>query len=287
MIRVGDRVKFISDTYVGEVTKINGTMADVAVEDGFVVPALLNDLVVVNKEDEMYAIRRIGVSDERPGTNKGSRQKEEKKPVARREAAYARYGRVSLVEDYEDDEDIVDLNTIREQYTKSVAAINNRELAEAEKEALKSRSWEEVKEPVNDESVFEVPEKPKMKSVELEKLDEALKVEFKKDVAPPKPKPQKKENEPEIIDLHADEILDSTAGMTPGEIITAQISRFNIALSLAVKSGSHGKIVFIHGVGSGKLKYELEKELRRNYSKLSYQDASFKEYGYGAIMIFY
>ena len=48
----------------------------------------------------------------------------------------------------------------------------------------------------------------------------------------------------------------------------------------------HGlKIVFIHGVGAGVLKTELRKFLERNYPKCPYQDASFREYGFGATMV--
>jgi dsDNA-specific endonuclease/ATPase MutS2 len=45
------------------------------------------------------------------------------------------------------------------------------------------------------------------------------------------------------------------------------------------------KIVFIHGVGNGVLKMEIRKELDRRAKKLTYQDASFKEYGYGATLV--
>jgi dsDNA-specific endonuclease/ATPase MutS2 len=44
------------------------------------------------------------------------------------------------------------------------------------------------------------------------------------------------------------------------------------------------KIVFIHGVGDGVLKNELRRELGRKYPKYPYQDASFREYGFGATM---
>lgn len=112
--------------------------------------------------------------------------------------------------------------------------------------------------------------------------------------AAPKTKPQKTTPPPhkpstkdeEVVDLHAEEILDSTDGMAPGEILKAQLARFTVALDGAVKAGRQKRIVFIHGVGKGKLRYEIEKELKRNYPKLRYQDASFAEYGYGAIMVF-
>lgn len=92
----------------------------------------------------------------------------------------------------------------------------------------------------------------------------------------------------EVVDLHAENILDSTENMTPGEILQAQLARFTVALDGAVKGGASSpkRIVFIHGVGKGKLRYEIEKLLKRNYAKLRYQDASFAEYGYGAIMVF-
>ncbi|WP_294596043.1 DUF2027 domain-containing protein [uncultured Rikenella sp.] len=92
--------------------------------------------------------------------------------------------------------------------------------------------------------------------------------------------------EEEVVDLHAEEILDSTEGMASGEILKAQLARFTVALDGAVRAGRQKRIVFIHGVGKGKLRYEIEKELKRGYPKLRYQDASFAEYGYGAIMVF-
>ncbi|WP_298064588.1 DUF2027 domain-containing protein [uncultured Rikenella sp.] len=109
----------------------------------------------------------------------------------------------------------------------------------------------------------------------------------------PKPKAnpaQQKQStkDEEVVDLHAEAILDSTAGMAAGEILQAQLARFTVALDGAVKGGvsSPKRMVFIHGVGKGKLRYEIEKELKRSYPKLRYQDASFAEYGYGALIVF-
>jgi hypothetical protein len=92
-------------------------------------------------------------------------------------------------------------------------------------------------------------------------------------------------DEPQIVDLHAEEILASPADMEPGEIIRAQLARFEIALDLALGSHRPQRLVFIHGVGSGKLKREMQKLLAAKYPKLRYQDASFREYGYGAILV--
>jgi hypothetical protein len=108
----------------------------------------------------------------------------------------------------------------------------------------------------------------------------------RRDLAPKKSpaKSQSFQSDTEEIDLHIDELMDDHTGMSAGEILDMQLSRFNIALEGAIR-GKTKKIIFIHGIGNGKLKYEITKILDRKYPKLHYQDASFKEYGYGATMV--
>jgi hypothetical protein len=95
-----------------------------------------------------------------------------------------------------------------------------------------------------------------------------------------------KQKPPEMmeVDLHIHEIVEDERGLTDGEILDIQLSRFEMALETALR-GNIKKIVFIHGVGQGKLKYEISKIIDKKYPDLKYQDASFKEYGYGATMI--
>ena len=45
------------------------------------------------------------------------------------------------------------------------------------------------------------------------------------------------------------------------------------------------KIVFIHGKGEGVLRSAILSELKLKYKNFSVQDASFKEYGFGATMV--
>ncbi len=270
----------MSDTGSGVVVSIKGAVATVEMEDGFDVPAPLTDLVAVAEEDELEAIAKIGVGDHKPGASR-RRAPEEKKDV-KRAAAYSRYGKISLVNDYGDDEDMVDVAQLRQQYLKNVAALNEAAVAS---DNMSDDDAEEVEEPVAPVDAEESSDTGRLRVVEMERLSEVLGVDVPKQVAV-KPAAVKKPSE-EVVDLHAEELLSSTEGMSAGEILEAQMSRFDIVMSLAVKSGGHGRVVFIHGVGSGKLKYELQRRLRRDYPKLSWQDASFAEYGYGAIMVFY
>ncbi len=87
-----------------------------------------------------------------------------------------------------------------------------------------------------------------------------------------------------VVDLHADELLDSTAGLSAKDILDYQLKVFRD--TLADYAGSKGqKIVFIHGKGEGVLRRALIHELTYKYKTYTYQDASFQEYGYGATQV--
>ena len=45
------------------------------------------------------------------------------------------------------------------------------------------------------------------------------------------------------------------------------------------------KIVFIHGKGEGVLRKAILDELKRRYPRCEAQDASFREYGFGATQV--
>lgn len=86
------------------------------------------------------------------------------------------------------------------------------------------------------------------------------------------------------VDLHINELLDNTAGMSTADILNYQIDTFRKVMDANLSN--HGrKIVFIHGKGEGVLRKAIEKELNYRYKKHRYQDASFKEYGFGATQV--
>ncbi|MDY6121949.1 MAG: DUF2027 domain-containing protein [Porphyromonas sp.] len=94
----------------------------------------------------------------------------------------------------------------------------------------------------------------------------------------------KPDNTPIEIDLHAHSLLDSLAGMQPKDILDYQLRVFHE--TLAEHKGRKGcRIVFIHGKGEGVLRKAIETELKHKYKGYTYQDASFKEYGFGATMV--
>lgn len=86
------------------------------------------------------------------------------------------------------------------------------------------------------------------------------------------------------VDLHIEELLDDTSGMGNGEILSFQLDFFHKVLH-EHRDNRGQKIVFIHGKGDGVLRSALLKELKSKYTKYYVQDASFREYGFGATMV--
>ncbi len=86
------------------------------------------------------------------------------------------------------------------------------------------------------------------------------------------------------IDLHINQLLDTTTGMSNKEMLDYQMSKFREVMNENIKN-KNKKIVFIHGKGDGILKTEILKAIRNEYKKAYSQDASFQEYGYGATMV--
>ncbi len=102
----------------------------------------------------------------------------------------------------------------------------------------------------------------------------------------PRQMPIKKKEPAQVveIDLHAAELLDNLSGLSNADILNYQLEKFReILQEYQNKKGQ--KIVFIHGKGEGVLRNALVNELKSNYKHYTYQDASFKEYGFGATMI--
>lgn len=99
-----------------------------------------------------------------------------------------------------------------------------------------------------------------------------------------RPVKKREQNKPLEIDLHINELLDTTAGMSNKEMLDYQIQTFNSTMQDNLKKKGQ-KIVFIHGKGDGVLKKAILDELKAKYKSCYVQDASFQEYGYGATMV--
>ncbi len=102
--------------------------------------------------------------------------------------------------------------------------------------------------------------------------------------AAPKRTKQILKDEKIVVDLHATEILDTTAGMSSADILEYQLDVFRRTLE-EYKKNKGQKLIFIHGKGEGVLRRAIVHELNYRYKQYPYQDASFREYGYGATQV--
>ncbi|MFZ2285429.1 MAG: Smr/MutS family protein [Bacteroidales bacterium] len=76
------------------------------------------------------------------------------------------------------------------------------------------------------------------------------------------------------VDLHL------RPGQSGAEAIGRQLAQFRGEMNSAIRSGLT-EIIFIHGVGSGRLKEHIRSILTEEYPMCSFQDAPFSRYGFG------
>lgn len=119
-------------------------------------------------------------------------------------------------------------------------------------------------------------------------MEHYQKTSSKKQVAAEKKQPAVRPgtfiNEKEV-DLHIEELVNDFAGLSNGEMVKIQLERFSKEMDNAMRN-HFSRIVFIHGVGNGRLKQEIRKELRA-YPGIAFRDADHTKYGYGATEVLF
>lgn len=234
-IKIGDKVRFLDFLGGGTVTGFQkGGLVLVEDEDGFEVPVLQSEVVVVN-EPQKSSTPYI----QKPKETSAPKEQTKLQPT--------------IVKPVKEDSD------------------NNN--ADEEAETLEARVLR-----------LEMTIRKLQRRIERLEDAKALREKIKGETL------QKREQERAFkddileIDLHIDELLDTTAGMSSADIKEYQLSVFNKIMN-ENKNQKNKKIVFIHGNGEGVLRKAIINELRKSYPSCQYQDASFQQYGFGATMV--
>jgi len=347
VLKIGDKVRFLNEVGGGRITSVvSKEMVNVETDDGFEVPTMVNNLIVVNSPDAYESGRtRNTVAAPKPAAPPAKKVAKPEEPwfsdknqVATKEEPQYLFALVPeipanpptgnilmyLVNNCNDTllfrfaqknkynyetisagslspnsktylglikpEMIAELPVYCFQLlnfrkrTKELDPFIQKEIALSAVKFYKQNTFVTTK-------LFKVPvmlvqinENPL--KAELDKLTER---EFQKATASKEPKIKEQAitlPNPDMveIDLHIHELLDNYSNLTNTEMVTVQMNKFHEEMDKAIKTDVK-KIVFIHGVGNGTLKNELRRELQRKYSKYNFQDASFREYGYGATMV--
>ena len=333
-VRVGDIVRFLNTSGGGVVVRTDGKMAFVEDEDGFEIPVLTNECVVIrdekpkkadpvgadlaDEEEEYVYTEDIGddsapqfyvafLQGDKPGQTSGDLRVQ-----AVNDSNYFVFYTISdLRKDGSLDlfyQGTIEPNTKIPLDKLGVMQLDDRQWQVNLILFKKGKTYKNLA-PVSEVLKIKAPrflkdnaftdndyyhEKavmlPVIKGEFERKLEELSDKEINKAVREKEKQPVRKkvnrrdDNQMLEVDLHIDELIDSTAGLSNGEIITIQLDKFKQVME-DNRTNKGRKIVFIHGVGNGKLKTEIRKLLERQYSKHVYQDASFQEYGYGATMV--
>jgi dsDNA-specific endonuclease/ATPase MutS2 len=99
----------------------------------------------------------------------------------------------------------------------------------------------------------------------------------------PSPKPKRQQPAMEV-DLHIHNLVDKTSHLSNYEMLNLQLEHSRRKIEFAIEKRIK-RIVFIHGVGQGVLKAELQTLFRR-YDQIEFYDADYQKYGLGATEIY-
>ncbi|WP_430612380.1 Smr/MutS family protein [Flavobacterium sp. JP2137] len=99
-----------------------------------------------------------------------------------------------------------------------------------------------------------------------------------------KEKKSKKEEFVMEVDLHIEKLVPSFRGMSNHDILTLQVDTAKGQVEFAIRN-KIPRIVFIHGVGEGILKLELDYMFAR-YPEVIFEDANYQKYGLGATQVY-
>ncbi len=95
----------------------------------------------------------------------------------------------------------------------------------------------------------------------------------------------KERNAPAMeVDLHIHQLTPSYKGMSNHDMLTLQLDTAKRQLEFAIRKRIQ-KVVFIHGVGEGVLKLELQYLFGR-YENVKHYDADYQKYGLGATEVY-
>ena len=100
-----------------------------------------------------------------------------------------------------------------------------------------------------------------------------------------KEKKSKKEEFVLEIDLHIEKLVTNIRGMSYYDILNILTETVKRQMDFALRNRIP-KVVFIHGVGEGVLKAELDFLLGR-YDNVTFQDANYQKYGLGATEVYF
>lgn len=303
-MNIGDLVREIHGDYEGIVRKVKGPIVEVEIEDGFIIPLAKSGLVVVS------------VTEKEHFNPEKAPEKTTNTPysILSDKGIFLAFEKISP-SDYQgyiiNNSDLVMMVSLHTSFEGKYKNVLNVILQGKSKKDLGRFAWEhfshwtkwaiqwilvrEKTDSIRKADYVDVKLKPKQFAEELQNapiinkksiliqldqyIHESTAVETIEKIAAPV-----KEVIEDVIDLHIEKITKDFSAMSDSEIFSFQLSFFEKVLDQALAQGKD-EITFIHGVGNGLLKHEIQRRVSQHKFVAFFKDAQKDKFGYGATLI--
>lgn len=316
-MNLGDKVRFLRSSGEGHIRKLNpDNTVDVEIEDGFIVPVLRTDVVVVAEEEG-----HIFTSN--PQTKESPAKIQEKRTSSKTQSK----GIFLALTPFNDEvhkTEIINLSghdilfSVSEEIGSNYQGLARKELRHYESYQFGERKLSELKKwspllfqiitfsseltsltlPLvklinfNPASFFKSKKKHPVSGMEVFLFDlvqTGKKVEISSDEIlhsiEGKGKEVRSFEKPSgIVDLHIEKLATDTREIHHEDILQIQMSAFEKNLENAI-AGDLEEITFIHGTGNGILKNKIHKTLSGHKGVEYFKDALKEKFGYGATFV--
>ncbi|WP_017732919.1 Smr/MutS family protein [Nafulsella turpanensis] len=319
-MNIGDKVRVLRGKEEGIITRIiDNKLIEIEIEDGFQIPVLKSEVVVVAKEETAYfrqeatsapaATQPVRVSPQNPPANEGVFLAF--KPLNDRVvAAYLINNSIQQLpfSFYEEKN-----NQLKGIACGSLAAGSFSKLSELNIQQFEQwpayvfqclffspRATDKLKVPLTKKIKFKASSFYKSKKTAPVLNAEAYTFRLDEETTTVDPQQLKESLQankevqaqaagitgqpPALLDLHIEKLSPDPTKLSKQEMLQLQLDSFEKHLDLAIAAGMD-EVVYVHGVGNGTLKSAIHKYLGRHEQVLFFKDAQKDKFGYGGTLV--
>jgi hypothetical protein len=311
IMKIGDKVRLLRGTEEGYIKAIRGNIIDVEIEDGFVIPSVKNEVVLVNRrESEIFrketdAVKKpdfarnnlpggllLGISQTTDKRHQLVLLNQTKDTVLFCVYQYDKKIYHNVLEGMCLPDAFLDSNNVLHPSSSGLYKMRIQLIKCQQETKLPSLPLEIELELRIDQFHFDTYLEQIKKDVHLARVEqstqtlidsEQLKMSMTEGKAPSLPKEKPIRLAEQTVDLHIDK---STETLADSQIFGYQIELFEKAYDRALVSNVE-KLKIIHGIGGGKLRLEIHKRLSHRKEVRFFEDADKDRFGYGATVIYF
>lgn len=315
-MNIGDRVRLLHGNEEGVITKISGSRVEVEIEDGFRIPAMIKEVVVISSVERQY-FGGEQISD----TDQISKSSSQAPKTGKEQGVFIAYLPLNdkdhslyicnnsdkeyllmVSEVYGENcqtliadkllpksskkigeksiQNFEDWPTLSVQFFPIHKKIEKTQAAFERKLKFKASTFFKSKgiAPILDKNAYVFKLSEQTKDIDIRQLNEELNGNTSAPMKSSFPKP------PKEVDLHIEKLSPDHALMSNSEMLRLQMETFEKNLNYAIASGMD-EITFIHGIGNGVLRKEIHKYLSQLGNIKYFQDTQKSRFGYGATLV--